>query len=109
VDILNPKIPVLNRYIGCDILGVYLNENELTRDLIGADVPITEVKLDLARHLMTACSASCGTNPQGDTRFISTPAGWTVGLLNHDRWADDWDDFMLGFLPAHPLSSSKWF
>jgi dienelactone hydrolase len=107
VKILNPKIPMLHLYNSCDVLGVCPNENDLTRDLIAAGVPITEVKLDFVRHQVTSCSASCGNEPQGDASFISTPAGWTIGLLNHGRWPGDWNDFMLGFLHAHPLSSSK--
>jgi dienelactone hydrolase len=107
VRILNSKVPLLHLYNSCDALGLCPNSDQLTRDLIATSVPIRDVKLDWVRHQVTSCSTICGTEPEGNANFFSTPAGWTFGLLNHGRWPDAWNDVMFEFLRAHSLPSAK--
>ncbi len=103
IRIANPRAPVTHVRNSCDVAGLCPNAERLAAELRAAGVSLNDVIIDGSGKQVEACSAWCGSNPDGDMNPLRNPLGWTVGLRRHARWPSGWTRAMLDFLRAHPL------
>lgn len=103
IQIANPLVPVMHVRNRCDVAGICPNGERLGAELRAAGVSLKDVIIDGSGKQVAACSAWCGSNPDGDMNPLRNPLGWTVGIAHHGRWPGGWTRPMLGFLRAHPL------
>jgi len=107
VQILNPRVPLLHLHNACDIAGICPNGEKLAAELRAAGVNLRDVIIDSSGKRVSACSASCGTDPNGGLSLLQHPAGAYLGLRHHDRWPAGWNRYLLDFMRRNPLSRRR--
>ncbi len=104
VRVYNPLVPAMNVHNACDIAGTCPNAEKLAEELHAAGgVNFEDVIVDSSGKRVDACSASCGTDPNGGLELLHNPSGWFLGLHHHGRWPSEWTEPMLEFFRDHPL------
>lgn len=106
VQVFNLAVPLMHVRNSCDVAGICPNDERLAGQLRDVGVSLDDVTLDGGNKQVAACSAWCGSNPDGDMNPLLNPIGWTVGLHRHNRWPSEWNGAMLDFLRRHPLRPS---
>jgi len=102
VPIYNPRVPAMHVHNGCDAAGICSNGEKLMDGLRSAGVNFEDVIVDSSGERVDACTAWCGTDPNGGLSARHHPWGWLLGLRHHGRWPSEWTPEMLEFFRDHP-------